>query len=424
MHIAVVDVNPPAVQAVRLAKEAGHRVTFLQPALTQYALTGETLKAVRSVDRLIDGIDTTDPVAVLEALEKCHAETPIDVAVAFQELAAEAVAAACRSLGLRGTAPDAVFTARRKDRCRAALEDAGLASARWARARDVDEALAAAGRIGYPVVIKPPSGSASLLAHVADDPRQAAAACRDVLTGTAGVPAHWRSQFSRGVLVEEKLTGRLVSVEIGARQGEFFPFCVTGRFRSPENEVVELGSCVPAGLSPQESADCVAYAEEVCRAIGADQGIFHLEVMVTGRGPVLVEFNPRVMGGGLPHAYRHATGQDIYRSWLQLMTGEPVDVPGEVTGCTAVFAVVPRDGGRLSGTACLTPLDGQDDVLEVIGFDAYRTGPGETVAPGQAVARFILRAESRRAAVGRAEELLGRLEGTLGTRLMTGDLDA
>ncbi|MEU5797548.1 hypothetical protein ABZ800_29095 [Streptomyces sp. NPDC047813] len=106
------------------------------------------------------------------------------------------------------------------------------------------------------------------------------------------------------------------------------------------------------------------------------------------------------------------------------MSGEPVDVPLEATGCTAVFAVVPRDGGRLSDTACLTPLDGQAEVLEVIGFDAYRTGPGETVAPGQAVARFILRAGNRRAAVGRAEELLGRLEETLGVRLMTGDLDA
>ena len=105
MHIAIVDVNPAAVQAVRLAKEAGHRVTFLQPALTQYALTGETLKAVQAVDRLIDGIDTTDPVAVREALEDCHAESPIDVAVTFQELAAEAVAASCGSLGLRGTAP-------------------------------------------------------------------------------------------------------------------------------------------------------------------------------------------------------------------------------------------------------------------------------------------------------------------------------
>ncbi|MEV5938512.1 ATP-grasp domain-containing protein [Streptomyces sp. NPDC051994] len=423
MHIAIVDANPPALRAIRLAKEMGHRVSYFQPKLTQYALTGENLHIVRSVDRLIEGLDTTDSEVVLAALTECHAETPIDVAVTFQELAAEAVAHACRKLGLSGTAPDAVLTARRKDRCRAELAAAGLASARYALAADTREALAAADRIGYPVVLKPPSGSASLLSHVAYDAAEAVAACTDIQAGLDAVPPHWRAQFTRGVLVEELLVGRLVSVEIGARDGEFFPFCVSGRIRSPENEVVELGSCVPADLSEEETAACATYAQDVCRAIGADLGIFHLEMMVTDRGPVLVEFNPRIMGGGLPNAYRCATGQEIYRSWLQITTGEPVDVPDGFAQCTAVLAVTARTGGRLSATADLSPLAGQADVLEVLGFDVYRTGPGEQVTPGQAVARFILRAADRRAVVARATELTGHLETSLGISLMTGDKD-
>ncbi|MEV8524779.1 hypothetical protein AB0451_11615 [Streptomyces sp. NPDC052000] len=44
---------------------------------------------------------------------------------------------------------------------------------------------------------------------------------------------HWRTRFTRGVLVEEPLVGRLVSVEIGARDGEFFPVCVSGRIGHP-----------------------------------------------------------------------------------------------------------------------------------------------------------------------------------------------
>ncbi|MDH6114552.1 biotin carboxylase [Kitasatospora sp. MAP12-15] len=422
MHLAVVDCNPAALQAIRLAKEAGHRVTFLQPALTLYTLTGENLRIVQSVDRLIDQVATTDPQAVLAALTACHAEEPIDAAVTYQEMAAESVAEACRALGLRGTAAEAVFTARRKDLCRAALERAGLASARYALAADAEEALAAAERIGYPVVLKPPSGSASLLSHVAHDATQAATAIADVLAGVAALPGHWQGQFSRGVLVEELLVGRLVSVEIGARDGEFFPFCVSGRFRWHANEVVELGSCIPADLSPADTEACVAYAQEVCRAIGADLGVFHLEVMVTERGPVLVEFNPRVMGGGLPSAYRHATGQDIYTSLLQLLSGAPVDVPQGFADCTAVFAVIAQDGGRLSPTADLAALTGHPDVLEVIGFDAYRTGPGQPIAPAQAVARFILRAPDRPTAAHRAEELLHHLEHSLGLPLMTGDL--
>ncbi|MFG2428687.1 ATP-grasp domain-containing protein [Streptomyces sp. NPDC048590] len=423
MHIAVVDVNPPALRALELAKEAGHRVTFLQPPLTQYALTGDALRIVGSVDTLVDGIDTTDARAVTEALAECHARNPVDVAVTFQELAAEAVAHACRELGLRGTAPEAVFVARRKDRCRAALEAAGLDSAVYALAADEDEAVAVAERIGFPVILKPPSGSASLLSHVAHDAAGAKEAAADVLVGLEAVPSHWRAQFSRGVLVEELLTGRLVSVEIGARDGSFFPFCVTGRFRSPSDEVIELGSCVPADLTPEENAACVAYAQAVCRAVGADFGIFHLEIMLTGRGPVLVEFNPRIMGGGLPNAYRHATGQEIYAAFLDLVSGAPVSVPTTFADCTAVFVVTAGTGGRLSATASLEPLLEDGDVLEVMGFDTYRTGPGQTVVPGQTVARFILRAQDRRTVVARGRRLLCRLEDTLGLALMKGDKD-
>lgn len=423
MHIAVVDCNPPSLRAIQLAKDAGHRVSYFQALQPQYALVGENLRIVRSADRLVEALVTTDPEAVRTALAACHAEEPIDAVVSFQELATESVAAACRSLGLRGTALDAVVTARRKDRCRAALENAGLASARYALADDEAGALEAAERIGYPVVLKPPSGSASLLAHVAHDATEAAAACARVLAGLDRVPEHWRGQFSRGVLVEELLVGRLVSVEIGIRDGEFFPFCVTGRFRGREDEVVELGSCVPADLSEEQSAACVAYAEQVCTAVGADLGVFHLEVMVTERGPVLVEFNPRVMGGGLPSAYRHATGQEIYTPLLQILAGDVVERAERFEGCTAVFAVTARDGGRLSPTASLDVLLGPPDILEVIGFDSYRTGPGEQVAAGQAVARFVLRAADRAAAARRAEQLLRRLSQSLAVSLVIGDKD-
>jgi hypothetical protein len=49
------------------------------------------------------------------------------------------------------------------------------------------------------------------------------------MSGLDRVPPGWRQQFQEGILVEELLTGTLVSVEIGARDGTFFPFCLSGR---------------------------------------------------------------------------------------------------------------------------------------------------------------------------------------------------
>ncbi|MFF7725819.1 acetyl-CoA carboxylase biotin carboxylase subunit family protein [Streptomyces sp. NPDC008001] len=423
MHLAFVDSNPAALQAIRLAKEAGHRVTYLQSAHTQYPLTDANLALVSSVDRLVDGLVTTDHDVVTGALAECHAEHPIDFVTTQHEMSAEAVAVACRALGLRGTCPEAVLVARRKDRCRAALQAAGLASARFATAGDEAAALAAAERIGYPVVFKPPSGAAGMLARVVHDAGEARAAWYALQHGLDAVPEDWRGQFRRGVLIEEFLAGELVSMEFGVRGDRFFPLCISGRFRWAGDGVTALGSFIPADLDAQRATACWEYARQVCAAIGADVGVFHLELMVTPRGPVLVEFNPRVMGGGLPAAYRHATGQEIYTALLDILAGaDDVPAPSFRAGCTAVRVVIPREGGRLAPGATLAPLAEHPSVKEVIGFGEYRTGPGSEVARGQALARFIVQGAGRAAVEQTSERLLSRLEPLLGVPLMTGSL--
>ena len=424
MHIAFVDSNPAALEAIRLAKLAGHRVTFLQSMDPLYPPTEHNRRVIGMVDRLIDNMVTTDANVVTSALADCHAADPINVVTSQHEMSTETAAAACRALGLRGTSPDAVFTARRKDRCRDVVSAAGLGCARYALAEDEQQAIAAAERIGFPVVLKPPSGGDSLLAHVAYDAEQAGAACRDMRAGLAAVPTDWRPQFRRGILVEELLIGKLVSVELGARDGTFFPFCVSGRFRWHEDEVVELGSFIPSDLSADQEAECVAYAIDVCRAIGLDLGAFHLEIVLTERGPVLVEVNPRVMGGALPTIYRHATGQDIYGSLLQILTpGAAVDVPERFDGCTAGRKVMVCDNGVIAADASVDWLREQPDVIQVVGFDSYRTGPGQPVAAGQVVARFLLRCQDYPTIVRTADRLLRGLQRSLGAKLMTGDKD-
>jgi biotin carboxylase len=425
MHIAFVDSNPAGLEAIRLAKLAGHRVSFLQSADPLYPLTEHNQRIIDMADRLVDKLVTTDAHVVISALAGCHAAEPIDVVSTQHEMSTEAVAAACRALGLRGTSPDAVFTARRKDRCRDVISAAGLGCAKYGLAENDQQAIAIAERIGFPVVLKPPSGGDSLLAHIACDGEQAHAACRDLLTGLAAVPTDWRPQFSRGILVEELLIGKLVSVELGVRDGNFFPFCVSGRFRWHEDEAVELGSFIPADLSADQTAQCIAYAIDVCRAIGLDLGVFHIEIVVTERGPVLVEVNPRVMGGALPTIYRHATGQDIYGSLLQILTpGAPVDVPGRFNSCTGSRKVMARDDGELATTASVDWLHEFPDVIHVFGFESYGTGPGQRVTAGQVVARFLLRCHDYATITKTADELVRSLQRNLGVRLMMGDKDA
>lgn len=425
MHIAFVDANAAALDLIRRAKLAGHRVTFLQNETTWYSATEQNLATVHSVDRLVDQVATTDADAVTRALAAVHEVDPLDAVVTQHELCTETTAVACRALGLRGTSPEGVVTARRKERTRAALERAGLASARYAVATTADEALEAADRIGYPVVLKPPSGADSLLAHVAHDAGEAAVAAKAILDGFGSVPEHWQEQFRRGILVEELLVGRLVSVELGGRDGEWFPFGVSGRSRWSGDEVVELGAHMPARLSGEQRDACVAYGVAVCRAIGLDLGVFHLEMMVTERGPVLIEANARAMGGAMPTIYQHATGTNIYDHLLTILdpAAAPVRPPAAFDGCTGGCKAMTVRGGTIAATASLDWLAERPDVLQVLGFEEYKTGPGCTVGPEQVVARFILRTADPAALPGTMDQVLRRLQEETGVELMIGTRD-
>ncbi len=424
MHIAFVDSNQAALEAIACAKDEGHQVSFIESADPIYPRTAQNIGLIERSDWVTREVATTDAAAVTAALAERHAKDPIDFAVTHNEMAVEAVALSCRTLGLRGTSPDAVLTARRKDRLRAALRDAGLAVPAFALARDAGEALAAADAIGYPVVIKPPSGADSKLTFVARGRADVRAACEQALGDLRTVPPVWRPQFSRGLLVEGHLAGPLVSAEIGMRDGRGHVFCISGRTRARDDEVIEIGPHIPAELPPDQSRACGAYAEAVCRAIGLDLGVFHLEMIVTPGGPVLVEANPRIMGGIMPTVYRHAAGRNIYTEFLRLISGAPVDGPPLPDGCVTgrrLFAAVDGTLPESWDTGWLAGYSGQ-----LIRFDspvALGLGPRQAVRRGDVIARIILRGSNYPDTARTCVEIAGQVERSLGIKLMRGEYD-
>ncbi len=429
MHIAFVDSNEAALEAIARAKEAGHVVSFIESRDPYYRRTQENLRLIGLADWVARDVATTEPEAVTKVLAECHAWLPIDFAVSQSELSVEAVAAACAALGLRGTSPEAALTARRKDRVRETLRGAGLATPDFALAQDQDQALVIAERIGYPVVAKPPSGADSQLTFVAADAAELGQAYERTRAGFGSVPLVWRDQFARGLLIERHLPGPLISVEIGVRGPEIFIFCVSGRTRARDDEVIELGPHIPAELTGGQARACADYAASVCRAIGLDPGIFHLEMILTPYGPVLVEANPRIMGGIMPAVYRYATGHSIYDAFLRLISGESVPVPPVPPGLcvtgrrffAASDGTIPPDV-ELSWLADQRRKDYADD--PVIGFrgpDDLGLRPGQSVRRGQLVGRVIVRGTDYAATAFLIGEMTAGLERALGIKLMRGE---
>ncbi|WP_407916000.1 acetyl-CoA carboxylase biotin carboxylase subunit family protein [Kitasatospora sp. NE20-6] len=107
-----------------------------------------------------------------------------------------------------------------------------------------------------------------------------------------------------GVLVEEYLDGPEISVECATVRGRAISVAITRKQLGPppyreetrHNPLLALAGPV---------------AQEALHVVGFANGIAHVEMRLTGRGPRLSEVNGRLAGDLIPHLVREATGIDL-----------------------------------------------------------------------------------------------------------------
>ncbi|MEU7424589.1 ATP-grasp domain-containing protein [Streptomyces sp. NPDC048362] len=308
--------NAPAFEA---AARLGHHVTLIRSLRMEQSqnIDFESSPYAKHVDQVHVLRDATDIDALRRSIRAIHAERPVDGFVATVDALVVPVATIAREIGVPFTDAHAAAAAKQKDRCRDILAAAGLDSTRHAVVAGFDEAAAFAARTGYPVVVKPARGSGSEGAHVVADVRE----LRTVLTGPRAAGA-----YRTGILVEEYLSGRFVSAEIGLAHGRFLRLAVSERSTWDRHEALETGTTIPAGISPEEHDRVMEFAEAVIEAMDLRLGIFHVEIMIGADGrPRLIELNPRIMGSCLPNLFRLAGGGDIFELLVRIHLNERVD---------------------------------------------------------------------------------------------------
>lgn len=324
-------------------------------------------------------------------------------------------------LGIPFSTLDAVEAARNKDQTRAALARAGLANASYRLVHNVDDALRAADQIGYPVILKPRSGVNSIRVGRVNTSEELHVMTGEILGAGAPLPKTYRhveEQFDRGMIVEQRLAGKMVSVEIGIRRNETYIFMCSGRQNTEVDECLPMGAFMPSDLSLKARVACEAYAERVCRILGLTFGIYHIELMVTEAGPVLVEANARLMGGIMPRIYRVATeGATIERYLLQLHLNEPIDLPLPAATRTALVRrfIAAENGTIQSGLSeeRLSPFAKQTDE-----FVNYKLAVGTSLKRLDLLGRGIVTGPDFAAAAAKGDAMIAELEALIGVRLV------
>jgi biotin carboxylase len=240
-------------------------------------------------------VDTLDADAMTEAVRAIPG--PIAGILSYDEARIAATAVVAERFGLPTSPPEAVLRCRDKWLTRQALAAAGVPQAISVAVGSPDEAVAAAGRIGYPVVLKPRNLAASFGVSRADDEAGLLAAYERA-RGVSLPEAPER--FDQDVLVEEFLDGPEISVDAVVAGGLVEPMVVAHKQSGFAPSFEETGHLVDAADPLLADPELAAVLNAAHAAVGYTTGTTHTELRRTAAGFKVIEINGRLGGDMIP----------------------------------------------------------------------------------------------------------------------------
>jgi len=374
---------------------------------------------VAAVDRNPDalGLEVAD---VAEVVDFQDVEGVIDVAAKHEvdgvltisaDRAVPVVAAVAEELGLPGIGTDVAHMMTQKIAMRRRLADVGVPQPRFAAARDLASARAAAETVGFPAVLKP-----------ADSGGQ-----RGVfrLESLDDLDAHLHAALAESaggeVVLERFHEGLELNGLVVARDGEAEVLTLSDRLRPPGAGFgVGWIHVYPTTIFGDALAEAERVAAHATRALGMRDGIAFPQLLVTDDGVLVVEVAARIPGGQMADLARHAVGVDLIDTALHFALGEPV--PDELARPQlqqplAIRFLTASPGPLRPGrVVSIGPLDPVLAAPGVVQADTYLQ-VGETIRPvrldGDRRGYVIAVADTNVEALQRAEAAARLLEVTV-----------
>lgn len=297
---------------------------------------------------------------------------PLDAIMAVDDAGVEIAAAAAAELGLAHNSAESVNATRNKAEQRRRFAAAGVIQPKF-RISDVEAATSNAADIGFPVVVKPVSLSASRGVIRADDPSAATAAAirvRQILDDAGRAP-------DEVILVEEYIPGEEVAVEGMLKDGKLEVLAILDKPDPLEGPFFEETIFVtPSRHGPHLQEAIASAVDAASRAAGLTEGPVHAELRLRNDQPYILEVAARPIGGLCSRAlsfgvFGASLETVLLRNALRLPQGG-FDSLAPASG--VMMLPIPRRGKRGA-------VSGREEALRVPGI----TGIEITVAEGAEV---------------------------------------
>lgn len=349
----------------------------------------------------------------------------LDGVCTFCEMAVPLVSRLAERLGLPCNSPAAVDAARDKSSTRKVMEAACLPNPRSFLIEDASQIAEAAEHVGFPAVIKPIFGAASIgvvrvnseeelvaaykrvqkemnsvkivagaLQQGADEEDEAAAAAEEeakkkaASTSTsaangdgsaadaaaaangsdasaAAPPASASTWIKTTLMVEEYLDGPEVDVDLVLSEGAPVYGSITDNWPTVEPYFNETGSNCPSVLPAEHQRELIDLAVRSVHALGLTLGVFHVELKQTSRGARLIEVNCRMGGGPVRATNLLVWGVDLVEEHLLTAAGIPSRPPVSPAPLKfiAEYSINAKKTGKIGAIDFLHKYESHPDVL-------------------------------------------------------------
>jgi biotin carboxylase len=190
----------------------------------------------------------------------------------------------------------------------------------------------------------------------------------------------WRGTFARiigatdrygdridDVVLQEYVTGTEYVVDTFSYEGRHTVNDIA-RYRKVSNQrhmaIYESMEILP--FDQPGHRELVTYVKQVLDAVGIRFGAAHTEVMLTDHGPLLIEVNARLSGGGQPWACQLATGDNVIDRMVRYLLGHR-NIRDDYTREMAVLVIffAAQSAGIVSNLSHLEAIEDLDSCFNV-----------------------------------------------------------
>lgn len=262
--------------------------------------------------------DLHDTSAVIKIVKKLHLNYDFKGIICWSETDVPLRNLLSKSLGLPGMAQEDVKCCRDKVSMKQRLNQQSNLLPKWKSVSSLESAQNAALEIGFPLILKPASGSGSKGIFKINKMEHLIDACSELNKITRPEFDAVFERFGSEWIIEEYVDGPEFSVDGYVHRGNIYITGITD-YKSDTENFIEHRHIFPSALPSHQQQDICKNAREIIGLLNIQASNFHLEGKYSTQGFKFIECAARPAGGYIStHLLQYATQNQHLKNYLRV----------------------------------------------------------------------------------------------------------